>query len=81
MALGAVGPTIIRARRAETWLGAECDLHDLATVTDAVSREFGSRVRDEANAIDDHRSTRNYRHHGIGVLATRLLDRARKVAA
>jgi CO/xanthine dehydrogenase FAD-binding subunit len=80
VALGAVGPTIIRARAAEAWLRTRCDLHDLTAVSDDLSREFGDRVRAEANAIDDHRSTRNYRHHGIGVLATRLLDRARKAA-
>jgi CO/xanthine dehydrogenase FAD-binding subunit len=80
VALGAVGPTIIRARAAEAWLRTRCDLHDLTAVSGDLSREFGDRVRAEANAIDDHRSTRNYRHHGIGVLATRLLDRARKAA-
>jgi CO/xanthine dehydrogenase FAD-binding subunit len=81
VALGAVGPTILRARKAESWLGDNADLGDLASVTDAVSREFGERVRGEASAITDHRSTREYRHHGVGVLATRLLDRARGFGA
>lgn len=78
VALGAVGPTIIRARSAEEWLRGACDLRNISTVTAAMTAEFGERVRSEARAIDDHRSTRNYRHHGVGVLAARLLDRARK---
>lgn len=81
VALGAVGPTIIRAHSAEAWLHERCDLRNLTSISDDLSREFGERVRSEANAIDDHRSTRSYRHHGVGVLATRLLDRARKAAA
>jgi len=81
VALGAVGPTIIRARSAEAWLRERCDLSNLTSIDDDLSREFGERVRAEANAIDDHRSTRSYRHHGVGVLASRLLDRARKAAS
>ena len=81
VALGAVGPTIIRARAAEEWLRENASLRAIASVSDEVSREFGERVRREARAISDHRSTREYRHHGVGVLATRLLDRARRIPA
>jgi CO/xanthine dehydrogenase FAD-binding subunit len=73
VALGAVGPTIIRARSAEGWLGDQA-------LTDEVIAEFGQRVADEARPIDDHRSTAEYRRHAIGVMAKRLLGRARESA-
>lgn len=71
IALGSVGPTIIRCSEAENWFNAqsftELD-HDIAT-------EFGRRVSAESRPIDDHRSTAEYRRHAVGVLATRLLQR------
>jgi CO/xanthine dehydrogenase FAD-binding subunit len=69
VALGAVGPTILRAPDAEAWVTTQ-------SLTDDVVAEFGQRVAAEARPIDDHRSTAQYRRHAIGVLASRLLTRA-----
>jgi CO/xanthine dehydrogenase FAD-binding subunit len=76
IALGAVGPTIIRCREAEAWLASHADLRSSDPVDDAVADEFGRRAAAEARPIDDHRSTAEYRRHAIGVLARRLLRRA-----
>jgi CO/xanthine dehydrogenase FAD-binding subunit len=74
VALGAVGPTIIRARDAEEWFasrGAPLDHPGTEVVN-----EFAERVATAARPIDDHRSTAAYRRHAIGVLARRLLERS-----
>lgn len=74
VALGAVGPTIIRAHDAEEWLGAR---GPLTVRPDAeIVAEFAERVAAAARPIDDHRSTAAYRRHAIGVLARRLLERS-----
>jgi CO/xanthine dehydrogenase FAD-binding subunit len=75
IALGAVGPTIIRARYAESWIADRVDWNG-APVIDEVAHEFGERVAAEARPIDDHRSTAAYRRHAVSVLARRLLVRA-----
>jgi CO/xanthine dehydrogenase FAD-binding subunit len=76
LALGAVGPTIIRCHDTEGWLAAEVDLgRDEPEIDDDIAAEFGRRAALEARPIDDHRSTAAYRRHAIGVLATRLLRR------
>jgi len=76
IALGAVGPTVIRCHVAERWLAGAMDLRAGGTLDPAVATEFGRRVRAEARPIDDHRSTADYRRHAVGVLATRLLTRS-----
>lgn len=76
IALGAVGPTVIRCHAAERWLAGAMDLRVSGTLDPAVAAEFGQRVRSEARPIDDHRSTADYRRHAVGVLATRLLTRS-----
>jgi CO/xanthine dehydrogenase FAD-binding subunit len=77
LALGAVGPTIIRCHDTEAWLASEVDLgRDEPEIGDDIAAEFGRRAAAEARPIDDHRSTAAYRRHAIGVLATRLLKRA-----
>jgi CO/xanthine dehydrogenase FAD-binding subunit len=75
LALGAVGPTVVRARQAEAWLAGELAWDD-GPLPPGVAEEFGRRAADEARPIDDHRSTAAYRHHAVSVLATRLLRRA-----
>ena len=68
VALGSVGPTVVRARRAE---------HLASTFTSPTADDldaFADLVRDEVRPIDDHRSTAAYRRHAAGVLATRLLQ-------
>lgn len=76
IALGSVGPTIIRARNAESWLLKTTSLRSGSRLDPAVAQEFGRRVAQESRPIDDHRSTADYRRHAIGVLAQRLLTRS-----
>ncbi|CAB4708894.1 unannotated protein [freshwater metagenome] len=76
IALGSVGPTIIRARDAEAWLTKSTSLRAGADLNPAVAQEFGRRVALESRPIDDHRSTADYRRHAVGVLAQRLLTRS-----
>ena len=76
IALGSVGPTIIRAHGAEAWLMKTTSLRAGAQLEPSVAQEFGRRVALESRPIDDHRSTAEYRRHAIGVLAQRLLTRS-----
>ena len=76
IALGAVGPTIIRCRDAEVWLSEQIDISASTAIDAAVAKEFGRRVALESKPIDDHRSTAEYRRHAVGVLAQRLITRA-----
>ena len=76
IALGAVGPTIIRCRDAEAWLTEQFDLSTSASIDANIAKEFGRRVALESKPIDDHRSTAEYRRHAVGVLAQRLITRA-----
>lgn len=76
VALGSVGPTIIRAHGAEAWLMKTTSLRAGAQLEPSVAQEFGRRVALESRPIDDHRSTADYRRHAIGVLAQRLLTRS-----
>ncbi len=69
VALGSVAPTCIRARRAEQMISAETDPGPEAL------EEFARLVAEEISPITDHRSTAEYRRHGAGVLARRLLER------
>ena len=76
VALGAVAPTVVRARNAESWLAAQTNLRDTLTVSPNLAREFGQRAAAECSPIDDHRSTASYRRHAVAVLVERLLLRA-----
>lgn len=73
LAMGSVGPTILRATDAEKFLKESSP--NLNNISDAVAREFGRIASTEARPIDDHRSTAAYRSHAIGILATRLAQR------
>jgi len=75
LALGSVGPVILRCPEAEALIAAEADF-DAARVSAAVVAEFAELARRAARPIDDHRSTAEYRRHAVGVLAARLLRRA-----
>jgi CO/xanthine dehydrogenase FAD-binding subunit len=70
--LGSVAPTPIRAPRAEEMISA------VATPTETDLAEFQRLVSEEVRPITDHRSTEEYRRHGAGVLARRLLERCLK---
>jgi CO/xanthine dehydrogenase FAD-binding subunit len=73
LAMGSVGPTILRATQAEKFLMETTS--DLNVITDDVAKEFGLIASREARPIDDHRSTAAYRSHAIGVLASRLVQK------
>src|SRR5205823_5502752 len=75
LALGAVGPTVLRARAAEAWVAGALPWEG-GVLPDAVATEFGRRAAAAARPIDDHRSTAAYRSHAVAVLAARLLHRA-----
>ena len=71
IALGSVGPTIIRCTESENWINSI----GLANIDHSLAQEFADHVRAESHPIDDHRSTAEYRRHAVGVLAARLLLR------
>lgn len=75
IALGSVGPTVIRCAEAEEGLAADVDWGDLS-VGAAALRDFGAAVSAASRPITDHRSTADYRRHAVGVLARRLARRA-----
>ena len=75
LALGSVGPTIIRCTDAESFAATVID-HATRSVSDADTTEFGRLASDASRPIDDHRSTADYRRHAVAVLARRLLRRA-----
>lgn len=76
VALGAVGPTIIRCRDSEAWLAGQTDLKVISQLAPNLLKELGDRVAKEAKPIDDHRSTAAYRKHAVSTLVRRLLLRA-----
>ena len=78
VALGSVGPTILRAPEAEAY--AARALSDAGVWDDPrgslpprAVEEFGERVAAAARPIDDVRGTAAYRRHACAVLATRAL--------
>ena len=75
IALGSVGPTILRCAEAEAFAATAIDV-EAGSVSDAAVAEFAAIVRAAARPIDDHRSSAAYRRHAVGVLAARLLRRA-----
>ncbi len=75
VALGSVGPTILRCPEAEAFAAAHIDFA-AGSANDSVVEQFAGLVRAAARPIDDHRSSAAYRRHAVGVLAGRLLRRA-----
>jgi CO/xanthine dehydrogenase FAD-binding subunit len=75
LALGSVGPTILRCAEAEAFAAGAVDFASRRVSADAVAT-FADLARSAARPIDDHRSTAAYRRHAVGVLAARLLRRA-----
>lgn len=76
LALGSVGPTIIRCRQAEAWVASQHDLASSTPIAENVAREFGEIAASEARPIDDHRSTAQYRRHAVSTMSRRLITRA-----
>ncbi|CAB4898495.1 unannotated protein [freshwater metagenome] len=75
IALGSVGPTIIRCPEAEAFADASVDFAGRCASPDVVSH-FGQLAAAASRPIDDHRASADYRRHAIGVMASRLLRRA-----
>ncbi len=75
LALGSVGPTIIRCTAAEAFARSVVD-QSSQSVSGPDAVEFGRLAAAASRPIDDHRSTAEYRRHAVGVLARRLLRRA-----
>jgi CO/xanthine dehydrogenase FAD-binding subunit len=75
LALGSVGPVIIRASAAESMAATAVDWAKDSASPDTVA-EFAQLAAGAARPIDDHRSTAAYRRRAIEVLAGRLLLRA-----
>jgi CO/xanthine dehydrogenase FAD-binding subunit len=75
LALGSVGPVILRAPHAEALAAAAVDW-DGGGVDEAAVAAFATAAGDTARPIDDHRSTAAYRRRAVEVLSARLLRRA-----
>jgi len=75
LALGSVGPVILRSPEAEAIARAGADLAARSAPEDVVAA-FGAAAAATARPIDDHRSTAAYRTRAVEVLAARLLRRA-----
>lgn len=78
VALGSVGPTIIRATQAEEQMaaamGAAGSWQDPSvTLPDQLIHEFGELVASAAKPLDDVRGTAAYRLHACRVLARRAI--------
>ncbi len=78
VALGSVGPVVLRAHEAEAFAArelAEAGAWDdaFAPLPPGVLEEFGARVAASARPIDDVRGTAAYRRHACAVLARRAL--------
>jgi CO/xanthine dehydrogenase FAD-binding subunit len=79
VALGSVGPTIIRATQAEEQIGSVMSSSGAwqdatTTVPDGAIEEFAELVASAARPLDDVRGTAAYRRHGCRVLARRALS-------
>ena len=68
VALGAVGPTVLRAPEAEALAGE-------VGVDESMLEEFQRLVSQAAKPITDHRATAEYRSRAVGVIARRALER------
>lgn len=69
IALGAVAPTVMRARKAEAMLEGQAPD---APLVDAAAREAAA----ECSPIDDLRASADYRRHTVHMLVRRLLGQA-----
>ena len=75
IALGSVGPTILRCPEAEALVAGAADW-GAGAIDDATVTEAGRLAAATSRPIDDHRSSADYRRHAIGVMVQRLIRRA-----
>jgi CO/xanthine dehydrogenase FAD-binding subunit len=75
IALGSVGPTILRCPEAEALVESSIDWSTLHLPADAAT-DAGRLAGAASRPISDHRSTADYRRHAVDVLVRRLLRRA-----
>jgi len=74
VALGSVGPTILRAPEAEAFAATTVPWDEPdRPLDDAAVAEFGELTAAAATPIDDVRGTAAYRRHAVAVLARRAL--------
>jgi len=74
VALGSVGPTILRAPEAEAFAATAVPWDEPdRPLDDAAVAEFGELTARAATPIDDVRGTAAYRRHAVAVLARRAL--------
>jgi CO/xanthine dehydrogenase FAD-binding subunit len=74
VALGSVGPVILRAPEAEAHAASAMDWDDPgAPLAAGVAEEFGRLTAEAARPIDDIRGSAAYRRHAVEVLARRSL--------
>lgn len=76
VALGSVGPTVLRCPEAEAHLAEVIDWGEQLDVPVDQLDRFAELVAAASRPISDHRSTAEYRRHAVGVLAQRLVRRA-----
>jgi carbon-monoxide dehydrogenase medium subunit len=69
IALGAVGPVVLRAKEAEAMLQG-------AALTPELIAEAASRAAGECSPIDDIRASADYRRHTVEALTRRLVFQA-----
>ncbi len=69
IALGAVAPTVFRAREAEAMLEGQA-------LTPALIEEAARKATDASRPIDDIRASADYRQHSVHVLTRRLVSEA-----
>lgn len=74
IALGAVGPTVFRAKEAEAMLSGE-------TLTENLIDDAARKAMAQSSPIDDLRASAEYRQHSVHVLTRRLIIQAWEDAA
>lgn len=68
VAMGAVGPTVLRATEAEVLAARE-------SFGESMLNEFQRLASKASQPITDHRGTADYRRHAVGVISRRALER------
>lgn len=79
IALGSVGPTIIRCTEAEALVTDANAALSQWHVSPELAQEASMLAAAAAKPITDHRSTAEYRRHAVTVLTRRLLERSNNV--